>query len=104
MPYFALASGFLTGKYRARADLEGSARRQMAGGYLNDAGLAVVSALDTVAQAHGVALATVALAWLRARPGVVAPLASARTVEQLAPMFEAASLKLSADELGALSA
>ena len=104
VPYFALASGFLTGKYRTLADLEGSARRQMAGGYLNAEGLAVVAVLDTVAQAHGVSLATIALAWLRARPGVVAPLASARTVGQLPDLMASATLTLTSEETAALDA
>jgi aryl-alcohol dehydrogenase-like predicted oxidoreductase len=86
VPYFALASGFLTGKYRTRADLEGKDRGAMAGGYFSDEGLAVIATLETVASAHGVSLATIALAWLRSRPGVVAPIASARTVEQLADL------------------
>jgi aryl-alcohol dehydrogenase-like predicted oxidoreductase len=102
VPYAALASGFLTGKYRTQQDLEGAARAQMAGGFLNEAGLAVVRTLDEVAQAHDVVPATVALAWLQSRPGVVAPIASARTPEQLPDLLAAATLELAADELAAL--
>jgi aryl-alcohol dehydrogenase-like predicted oxidoreductase len=102
VPYFALASGFLTGKYRSRADLEGVARGKMAAGYFGDAALAVVEVLDTVASARGVSLATVALAWLRARDGVVAPIASARTVEQLPDLIASATLELTAGEIADL--
>jgi aryl-alcohol dehydrogenase-like predicted oxidoreductase len=104
VPYFALASGFLTGKYRTQADLAGAAREQMAAGYLDESGLAVVQALTEVADGHGVAPATVALAWLQSRPGVVAPIASARTPEQLPALLAAATLSLAQDELAALDA
>jgi aryl-alcohol dehydrogenase-like predicted oxidoreductase len=102
VPYFALASGFLTGKYRSSADLEGAARAQMAGGYVGAEGLAVIDVLESVASAHDSSLATVALAWLRSRPGVVAPLASARTVEQLPDLIASATLELTAEQLAAL--
>ena len=102
VPYFALASGFLTGKYRTQADLASSARGQSAGGYLSDEGLAVVSALETIADGHNTSIAAVALAWLRAQPTVVAPLASARTVDQLPDLVAAATLDLSEDELKVL--
>ncbi len=85
MPYFALASGFLTGKYRSEVDLRGASREQMANAYMSAEGLAVVEVLDRIATAREVAIPTVALAWLRSRPGVAAPIASARTVEQLPP-------------------
>ncbi|KQO95793.1 aldo/keto reductase [Leifsonia sp. Leaf264] len=104
VPYFSLASGFLTGKYRTAADLEGAARAGGAGGYLNENGLAVISALDEVAAAHDAALATTALAWLLAKPTVVAPLASARTVEQLPELLAVAELSLTDDEIAALDA
>jgi aryl-alcohol dehydrogenase-like predicted oxidoreductase len=104
MPYFALASGFLTGKYRTREDLAGTAREGMAGGYFSDEGLAVVSALDEIAAVHETQVATVALAWLIAQPGIVAPIASARVVDQLPALTAAASLTLTADELAALDA
>lgn len=84
VPYYALASGFLTGKYRPGGPAVDSARAQGAGRYLEDPrGPRVLTALDNVAAAHGVELASVALAWLAAQPTVAAPIASARTVEQL---------------------
>ena len=104
VPYYALASGFLTGKYRSADDFGKSPRGGGMGAYLNDAGLGVIAALDEVASAHGVAVASVALAWLRGRPGVVAPLASARTTEQLPDLIAAATLELTADETAALDA
>jgi len=102
LPYSALASGFLTGKYRTAADNAGAARRSAAARYLTSTGLAVLAALDDTAAAHGVEVASVAIAWLLARPGVVAPLASARTVDQLGPLLAATTLKLTADEVTAL--
>ena len=82
-PYYALASGFLTGKYRGDGDGGDSPRAETAAGYLDERGRAVLAALDEVAAAHEVEVAAVAIAWLLAKPGVVAPIASARTVEQL---------------------
>jgi aryl-alcohol dehydrogenase-like predicted oxidoreductase len=104
VPYYALASGFLTGKYRSTDDLGLSPRGQGVGGYLGAEGLAVIAELESVASAHDAAIATVALAWLRSRPGVVAPLASARTVEQLPDLVASATLELTADELARLDA
>ena len=104
VPYYALASGFLTGKYRTADGFGKSPRGGGMGAYLNDAGLGVIAALDEVASAHGVAVASVALAWLRGRPGIVAPLASARTTEQLPDLIAAATLELTADETAALDA
>jgi aryl-alcohol dehydrogenase-like predicted oxidoreductase len=102
VPYYALASGFLTGKYRSTDDLGLSPRGQGVGGYLGEEGLAVVAELADVASAHDTAIATVALAWLRSRPGVVAPLASARTVEQLPDLVASATLELTPDEIARL--
>ncbi len=104
VPYSSLASGFLTGKYRTQEDLEGAARGQAAGGYLNDAGLAVITELREIAAGHDVAPAAAALAWLRSRPTVVAPIASARTVEQLPALLDGASLNLSSEEVTRLDA
>jgi aryl-alcohol dehydrogenase-like predicted oxidoreductase len=98
VPYFALASGFLTGKYRTPADLRGAVRGGMVSRYVNARGLAVVDVLDRIATARGVAIPTVALAWLRGRPGVTAPLASARTVEQLPALLASATLELTEQE------
>jgi aryl-alcohol dehydrogenase-like predicted oxidoreductase len=96
-PYYALASGFLAGKYRPGSHVE-SQRASSAVKYLDDRGLRVLAALDETAAAHGTTVAAVALAWLLTRPGVVAPIASARTPEQLAQLLPLASLHLDADE------
>ena len=102
-PYYALASGFLAGKYRSANDLAGTARQPGASHYLQTpAGPSVLAALDSVSAERGVEQATVALAWLRARPGVVAPLASARTVQQLPALLASVQLDLTADEVEAL--
>ena len=97
--YSSLAKGFLTGKYRTVADLEGAARGRAVQPYLNEAGLGVVRALESVASAHNASIATAALAWLIATPTVTAPLASATTVDQLSDLLAAANLQLSADEV-----
>jgi aryl-alcohol dehydrogenase-like predicted oxidoreductase len=99
MPYFALASGFLSGKYRTTADLEGAARQRLATSYFSQAGLAVVDAMDAIATAHAAELPTVALAWLLAKPTVTAPIASARNVGQLGALTSGATLTLSAAEI-----
>ncbi|RKE20133.1 aldo/keto reductase [Streptomyces sp. TLI_171] len=104
VPYYALASGFLTGKYRPGAAVA-SARAQGAGRHLDSPrGPRVLAALDEVAAAHGAEVAAVALAWLAAQPTVAAPLASARTVEQLPPLLAAAALRLTDAELKLLDA
>jgi aryl-alcohol dehydrogenase-like predicted oxidoreductase len=97
MPYFSLASGFLTGKYRTEADLAGRARSQGAGQYLTARGLAVLAELESVATEHHASLASVALAWLRAQPGVVAPIASASTPSQLPDLL--AIVELDANDI-----
>lgn len=103
VPYYALASGFLTGKYRPDSDVN-SARSQKAAQYLStDRGRKVLAALDTVAATHQAAHATVALAWLAAQPTVVAPIASARTVDQLPALMSAADLHLTQDDLTLLN-
>lgn len=101
-PYFALASGFLTGKYRTAADLEGAARAGGVSSYLNADGLAVVDRLRAIASSHRVAVATVALAWVLAKPTVTAPLASATSPAQLRELLAVPELALSADEIAAL--
>jgi aryl-alcohol dehydrogenase-like predicted oxidoreductase len=103
VPYYALASGFLTGKYRDDAPAGDSPRAGGASAYLDERGRRVLAALDEVAAAHSTAVATVALAWLAAQPTVVAPLASARTVEQLPDLLAVADLRLSADEIQRLT-
>jgi len=98
IPYYSLASGFLTGKYRGEADLSKSAARSgNVKKYLNDRGFRVLGALDEVAARYGAKPASVALAWLIARPSVTAPIASATSVEQLQDLIQAVSLKLDAD-------
>jgi aryl-alcohol dehydrogenase-like predicted oxidoreductase len=103
LPYYALASGFLTGKYRDADDGEGP-RRSGAAKYLDDRGRAVLAALDEVAAAHDVPVTAVSLAWLAAQPTVAAPIASARNVEQLDALLQSTRLELTADELAALDA
>ncbi|MFJ2899511.1 aldo/keto reductase [Streptomyces sp. NPDC087218] len=103
VPYYALASGFLTGKYRPGAAVD-SARAQSAGQYLeSERGQKVLAALDKVAQAHDAQIATVALAWLASRPTVAAPIASARTVEQLPALVAVADLALTGQDLAELT-
>ncbi len=103
IPYFALASGFLSGKYRSEADLAGKARARGAGKYLNERGLAVLDALDTVAREYKSTSAAVALAWLIAQPGITAPIASATSSSQLDALIDASNLTLDADSLRKLS-
>ena len=98
IPYFSLASGFLTGKYRSASDLEGKARARGAGKYLDARGLRVLETLDSVARRHGAKPAEVALAWLIAREGVTAPIASATTVEQVQSFVRASVLRLDAED------
>ncbi|MFE9422629.1 aldo/keto reductase [Kitasatospora sp. NPDC006697] len=105
VPYFALAAGFLTGKYRPGGPAVQSARSQGASRYLEDPrALRALAAVDTVAEARGVEPATVAIAWLAAQPTVVAPIASARTPEQLVPLLAGVGLELGAEELALLDA
>jgi aryl-alcohol dehydrogenase-like predicted oxidoreductase len=102
VPYYALASGFLTGKYRPGEGAGDSPRAQGATALLDDRGLAVLAALDEIAAAHMTTQSAVALAWLLAQPTVVAPIASARNVEQLGELLAFTQLELSAGELDAL--
>ncbi|MDA3805190.1 aldo/keto reductase [Clavibacter sp. CT19] len=95
MPYFALANGFLTGKYRTRDSVREGARGQRAAKYLNRRGLRVLTALDEIAEQHSTSVATVALAWLLAKPSVVAPVASASRPEQVHDLVHAAHVQLS---------
>ncbi len=104
LPYFGLAKGFLTGKYRPGGEEIDSPRAEAARQYLDKGGAEVLDALDEVAAAHDVTVASVALAWLLAQPSVVAPIASARTTAQLEQILPAASLELSGEELERLSA
>jgi aryl-alcohol dehydrogenase-like predicted oxidoreductase len=102
LPYFSLASGFLTGKYRNGNKVD-SKRAEGAGAYMNDKGRKVLAALDQIAGTRKEAVATIALAWLAAQPTVVAPIASARTPEQLPPLLRAADVRLTKEEVLKLS-
>ncbi|HRY42765.1 MAG TPA: aldo/keto reductase [Thermoanaerobaculia bacterium] len=102
-PYYALASGFLAGKYRPGAAVA-SARSGAAAKHLDGPGLRVLATLDSVAAERGTTVAAIALAWLLGRPGIVAPIASARTPDQLAELLPAAALSLTAEERDRLEA
>jgi aryl-alcohol dehydrogenase-like predicted oxidoreductase len=104
LPYFALASGCLTGKYRSEADLAGSARGDFVLQHLNERGLRILSALDQVAADCDATPARVALAWLIAQPTVTAPIASATSLRQLDELVKATELKLDAQALALLDA
>ena len=97
-PFFALASGVLTGKYRSKADIEGKARQGFAEDLITEEALKVVNAVTETAEAHSVEPATVSLAWLLAK-GVTAPVASASNVDQLPALIAAADLQLTNDEV-----
>lgn len=102
--FFALASGFLSGKYRSEDDLGQSARGQGVKKYVNPKGLHVLDALDAVAQRLNATPAQVALAWQIARPSITAPIASATSLAQLEGLVAAARLRLDADAIGAIDA
>ncbi|HMA30479.1 MAG TPA: aldo/keto reductase [Casimicrobiaceae bacterium] len=97
IPYYAIAAGFLTGKYRSEADFGKSARGAGMNQYLNPRGLRILDALDRVAKRLGATPAQVSLAWLMARPGVTAPIASATSVAQLHELIAATRLDLDAE-------
>jgi len=101
-PYYGLAAGFLTGKYRSERDLGKSPRGKSVARYLDDNGPRVLDALDEIARETGTSLATVALAWLMAQPSITAPIASATSVDQLKDLTASMSLKLSSDQLDRL--
>jgi aryl-alcohol dehydrogenase-like predicted oxidoreductase len=94
--YYSIASGFLTGKYRSKADAEGRARGARVEKYLNDYGFGVIAALDDVAKRFNATPVQVAMAWLIARPSVTAPIASATNLDQLAELLKSAELQLDA--------
>ena len=103
IPYYSLASGFLSGKYRSEADLGKSPRgTRGAGKYLDARGLKVLAALDAVGARYGASPAQVALAWFKGRPGLAAPIVSATSLEQLAELVKAAALVLDAAAVAAL--
>jgi aryl-alcohol dehydrogenase-like predicted oxidoreductase len=104
IPFYGLASGFLTGKYRTEADFGKSPRGRGMAKYLNDRGLRILDALDEVSSNHSATQAQVALAWLAAQPSIGAPIASATSVAQLEDIMGAARLTLREDDLKALNA
>jgi len=103
IPYFSLAAGFLTGKYRSEADLAKSPRGAGVKKYLNERGFRVLKALDEIAAEHQATPAQIALAWLMARPGITAPIASATSVEQLHGLVAATRLRLDPGEIAKLN-
>jgi aryl-alcohol dehydrogenase-like predicted oxidoreductase len=103
LPYYALAKGFLTGKYRPGGEAVESPRADAARAYLDGGGAAVLESLDEIAVAHQTTVAAVALSWLLAQPRIVAPIASARTTGQLEQILPAATLELTPPELDRLS-
>jgi aryl-alcohol dehydrogenase-like predicted oxidoreductase len=104
IPYYSLASGFLTGKYRSKDDAGKSPRGSGATKYLDERGLRVLSALDAIAAERKATVAQVALAWLLAKPELAAPIASATSVAQLHELLGAVRLELSAADVGRLDA
>jgi aryl-alcohol dehydrogenase-like predicted oxidoreductase len=104
VPYYGLASGFLTGKYRSDADLAGRPRSGAVKKYLTPRGLGILDAMDDIATDSHASLAQIALAWLAAQPGVAAPIASATSVSQVEELVGAIHLKLSAEQLQRLDA
>ncbi|HXJ91918.1 MAG TPA: aldo/keto reductase [Terriglobia bacterium] len=103
IPYYSLAKGFLSGKYRSESDLGKSPRGQGVKQYLNDRGFRILNALDQVAKGHHSNPARVALAWLIARPSITAPIASATNLEQLNDLVEATSLRLDQSSIEVLN-
>ena len=104
IPFYGLAAGFLTGKYRSEADLEGKARGRTVKGYLNEKGFRVLAALDAAAEATGASPAQIALAWIVAHPAITAPIASATSVQQLDELLAGARLTLPPEVITALDA
>lgn len=102
--YYGLASGFLTGKYRTEADLEGSARAGRVGAYIGPRGTAIVDSLEAVAAELSASPAQVALAWLMQRPAITAPIASASKPDQLKELMGAVDMKLNAGQVAVLDA
>ncbi len=102
IPYFSLASGFLTGKYKTKADAEGKNRGSRVEKYFDDRGMKILKALDEVADETGAKQATVALAWLLAQPTILAPIASATSTDQLEDLLAAPDLQLTEEQLDKL--
>jgi aryl-alcohol dehydrogenase-like predicted oxidoreductase len=102
IPYYALAAGFLTGKYRSGKDAEGKPRGGTVSRYLTERNFSLLVALDGVAARHGATAAQVALAWLMARPSITAPIVSATSVGQLEEILKSTELKLTREDFAAL--
>ncbi|MGU3780467.1 aldo/keto reductase [Burkholderia metallica] len=102
--YYALASGFLSGKYRSEADLKKSVRGDRVAGYLNERGLRILAALDAAAEKHGTQPAAIALAWQIARPTITAPIASATSLAQLKSLGDAIRVQLDDDDIRRIDA
>ena len=102
IPYYSLASGFLSGKYKTEADAAGKARGMGAKKYLNDKGFAIIAALDAAARKHNANCAQVALAWLLQRKSITAPIVSATSLEQLKDIVAAPGLKLDPESVAAI--
>ncbi|MBB6508014.1 aryl-alcohol dehydrogenase-like predicted oxidoreductase [Rhizobium soli] len=101
--YYALAAGFLTGKYRKAEDAEGKTRGNRMPDYINDRGLKVLAALDEVAAETGESLAAISIAWVAARPGITAPIASATSLKQLEAIITAGKLNLTDAQMALLN-
>jgi aryl-alcohol dehydrogenase-like predicted oxidoreductase len=104
IPYFSLASGFLTGKYKTKEDAKGASREGMVGAYFDERGEKILKALATVASQHNTKQASVALAWLLAQPHIAGPIASATSTDQLQSLFAAVELTLTPADLKLLNA
>jgi aryl-alcohol dehydrogenase-like predicted oxidoreductase len=102
IPYFSLASGFLTGKYRSEKDLQGRSRGSRVQKFMNPRGFRILAALDEIANEHKATPAQIALAWLMAKPSVTAPIASATNVEQLEELIGAARISLDGEAMAKL--
>lgn len=103
IPYYSLASGFLSGKYRTEADLEQSTRGEGIKKYLNERGIRILDALETISTRHSISYSAVSLAWLMEQKSVVAPIASATKEKHLDAFLEAVNVQLSHDDLKLLS-
>jgi aryl-alcohol dehydrogenase-like predicted oxidoreductase len=104
IPYYALAAGFLTGKYRSESDFGKSPRGKGAGKYLDDKGKRILAAMDKVSERTGAAHAEIALAWIVAQPGIAAPIASATSPEQLQSLIRGVQLDLAPGDVAKLTA
>src|SRR5690606_33103377 len=103
LPYYSLASGFLTGKYRSEADLNKSQRGGGIKKYLDERGIKILTAMDKVAGEHSVPLSQVAIAWLIAQPTITSAIASATSEKQLTELTTAASLQLTVEQIAELN-